>query len=464
MSEVPSHAEPPAEPPTAKAKSMRREVLELAWPIIGLNILQVLSLAVDTAMVGRSGNAEASLIGLGYASQLMFLLMMAMIGLTVGTVASMARARGRRDLESAQSIFQQSLQLTVLLGLAVAVVGNLLAVPLLQTLGANEETMGPALDYFRPLLVGVVFGYLTMVFAASLRAMGNTRIAFMVSLVMNGLNVVFNYGLILGNFGLPALGNTGAALGTVLSQCIAVLLMIRVLRRGAVPELKLWFRFTAFDKTVTRTLFRIGWPAALDMLVLNASLILTVGLLGRIDQAAVGAHSIGLRVQLLAFVPGIGVSQAIGALVGQALGAKRLDDARAVLRSGLWLCVGIMTSLGLILLVFADSIVGLFGVEAGTPMRELAVEWMQLLSYMMPASAVSIAVGGLLQGAGATMVSLRINAATSIGLLMPCAYLLGNVVGWGAVGVWMAFPISSVVRALWTVRAYRSGTWVMAKA
>jgi MATE family multidrug resistance protein len=443
---------------------MRRELLDLAWPIIGLNILQVLALAVDTAMVGRSGNAEASLIGLGYASQLMFLLMMAMIGLTVGTVASMARARGRGDLDSAQHIFHQSLQLTILLGLGVAVVGNIVAIPLLRMLGADEATMGPALDYFRPLLAGVVFGYLVMVFAASLRAMGNTRVAFMVSLAMNGLNVVFNYGLILGNFGLPALGNTGAALGTVLSQFIAVILMVGVLRRGKIPELKLWFRLTAFDKKVTQTLFRIGWPAALDMLVLNASLLLTVGLLGRIDQAAVGAHSIGLRVQLLAFVPGIGVSQAIGALVGQALGANRLDDAKSVLRSGLWLCVGIMTTLGLILLVFADSIVGLFGVEAGTPIRELAVEWMQLLSYMMPASAVSIAVGGLLQGSGATMTSLRINAATSIGLLMPCAYVLGNVVGWGAVGVWMAFPISSVVRATWTFTAYRHGAWARAKA
>ncbi len=443
---------------------MGREVLDLAWPIIGLNILQVLSLAVDTAMVGRSSNAEASLIGLGYASQLMFLLMMAMIGLTVGTVASMARARGRGDLETAQHIFQQSLQLTAMLGVAVAIIGNLLAVPLLQTLGADETTMGPALDYFRPLLVGVVFGYLTMVFAASLRAMGNTRVAFMISLAMNGLNVVFNYCLILGNFGFPALGNTGAALGTILSQSIAVVLMVLVLRRGAVPELKIVFRLRAFDKAVTQNLFRIGWPAALDMLVLNASLLLTVGLLGRIDQAAVGAHSIGLRVQLLAFVPGIGVSQAVGALVGQALGANRLEDARAVLRSGLWLCVGIMTSLGLVLLLFADSIVDLFGVKTGTPIHDLAVEWMQLLSYMMPASAISIAIGGLLQGAGATMVSLRINAATSIGLLMPCAYILGNVVGWGAVGVWMAFPISSVVRALWTVRAYRRGTWAHARA
>ncbi len=462
MSDAPSHAESSKAP--AAPKSMGREVLSLAWPIIGLNILQVLAFAVDTAMVGRSGNAEASLIGLGYASQLMFLLMMAMIGLTVGTVASMARARGRRDLESAQSIFQQSLQLTILLGLGVAVMGNLLAIPLLRALGADESTMGPALDYFRPLLTGVVFGYLTMVFAASMRAMGNTRVAFMVSLAMNGLNVLFNYGLILGNFGLPALGNTGAALGTLLSQSIAVILMIVVVRRGAIPELKLRFRLTAFSKKVTRTLFRIGWPAALDMLVLNASLLLTVGLLGRIDQAAVGAHSIGLRVQLLAFVPGIGVSQAVGALVGQALGAGRIEDARAVLRAGLWLCVGIMTSIGLVLFLFADPVVGLFGVKADTPIRELAVEWMQLLSYMMPASAVSIAVGGLLQGAGATMISLRINAATSIGLLMPCAFILGNVVGWGAVGVWMAFPISSVVRATWTVKAYHRGAWAKAKA
>ncbi len=446
------------------APSKHREVLALAWPIIGLNILQVLALAVDTAMVGRSGNAQDALVGLGYASQLMFLLMMAMIGLTVGTVASMARAHGRGDHGGAQHIFHQSLQLTVLLGLAVAAIGNALAVPMLEVLGADANTIGPALDYFRPLLCGVGFGYLTMVFAASLRALGNTRVAFLISLVMNGLNVLFNYGLILGNFGLPALGNTGAAIGTILSQAIAVVLMVTVIRRGVVPNITVPFAPKPIDKDVLRSLYRIGWPAAVDMLVLNASLILTVGLLGRIDQAAVGAHSIGLRVQLLSFVPGIGVSQAVGALVGQALGAQRLEDARAVLRAGVVLCLGIMTVLGLFLLIFASPIVALFGVPEGTTMHDLAVEWMRRLSYMMPASAISIAIGGVMQGSGATLISLRINAVCTIGLLMPLAYILGNAVGWGAVGVWMAFPLASVLRAAWMVRAYQSGAWAAAKA
>src|SRR5690606_37459411 len=99
-----------------------RRLFALAWPIIGLNVLQVLALAVDTAMVGRTANAELALTGMGYAGQLIFLLMVAMIGLTVSTVAFIARAKGAGDLDRARHILQQSVQLTCLLGVVVAVV------------------------------------------------------------------------------------------------------------------------------------------------------------------------------------------------------------------------------------------------------------------------------------------------------------------------------------------------------
>ncbi|MEM6997047.1 MAG: MATE family efflux transporter [Myxococcota bacterium] len=390
-----------------------KRLFKLAWPIIGLNVLQVLALAVDTAMVGRTGNAEVALTGMGYAAQLIFLLMVAMIGLTVGTVAFIARAKGAGHAERCSHILQQSVQLTVVLGVVVAVVGNALAVPLLSALGANETTMEPALDYFRPLLVGTVFNYLNILFAAALRGVGNTRLAFFVALGLNGLNAVLNYGLILGNYGLPALGNTGAALGTVAAQACAAAAMGVLLHRKTVPELSLRYRVEPLDRELTRSLLRVGWPAAADILVLNASLLSIVGMLGRVDQAAVAAHSIGIRVQSLAFVPGMSISQAVGAMVGQALGGNDVSAARRVLRSGVVLSVAIMTSLGTIIVLANHPIVEIFGVEKGTDLHAYSVQWLDLLGYGMPIVGVYIALSGLLTGAGATMISLRINTATT---------------------------------------------------
>lgn len=441
-----------------------RRLLGLAWPIIGLNLLQVLALAVDTAMIGRTPQAEAALTGMGYATQLTFLLMVAMIGLTVGTVAFIARAHGADQDHRVEHILQQSVQLTVALGVVVAVVGNLLAVPLLIALGAEGEAMDAGLAYFRPLLLGTAFSYLNILFAAALRGVGDTRAAFFVSLAMNGLNVVLNYFLILGNFGAPALGITGAAIGTVISQAVAVVIMVAWLYRGHIPGMKPRLRLAPVDWPLIQDLFRVGWPAALDMLVLNAAFLSIIGMLGRIDQDAVAAHGIGLRVQALAFVPGMSISQAAGAMIGNALGAEHVREARRVMWAGIVLCFAVMTPLGLILIGLADPIVVGFGVKADTDMHAFAITWMQLLGWAMPVVGAYIGFGGLFQGSGLTKASLTINAVTTLAIQIPLSFLLGFPLGLGAWGVWAAFPLTFVIKLAWAWLEYRRDRWAVTGA
>ncbi len=441
-----------------------RQLFRLAWPIVGINVLQVLALAVDTAMIGRTANAEDALTGMGYSVQLVFLLMVAMIGLTVGTVAFISRAHGAGNNDRAEHVLHQSVQMTIVLGIVVAIVGNLVAEPLLLLLGATQTTLPFALAYLRPLLLGAVFNYLMILFSAALRGVGNTRLAFFVSFSMNVMNLLFNYGLILGNLGMPALGIQGAAIGTVLSQFIASGLMAFVVYKRVEPGLYFTPKPKPIDRELVRDLIRVGWPAAADMLVLNAAFLAIIGMLGRIDQAAVAAHSIGLRVQALAFVPGMSISQAVGALVGQSLGANDIPSARKALHSGIAMNLAVMSTLGLILIVLAGPIVAGFGIEAGSDVRWLSVQWMELLGYSMPIVGVYIAFTGLLQGAGVTMVSLRINFFSTMVVQIPASYYLGFVVGLDAWGVWFAFPAVFILKVLWAFAEYRRGEWAQVGA
>lgn len=443
----------------AETPNIPRRLFELAWPIIGVNVLQVLALAVDTMMVGRTPDAEIALTGMGYASQLVFLLMVAMIGLTVGTVAFVARAHGAEDHDRVDHVFHQSVQLTVLLGVGIAVFGNLIAPGLLYVLGADAPSTSAGLAYLRPLLVGAVFSYLNILFAAILRGVGNTRLAFQVALVMNALNVLFNYGLILGNFGLPALGIQGAAIGTVCAQAIAAGLMAFFLWRGVVPGLKANFVPRTMDRPLARDLFRVGWPAAADMVILNASFLTIIGLLGRVDQSAVAAHGIGLRVQALAFVPGMSIAQATGAMVGQALGAGRVEEARRVVRASIVLSTAVMTTLAVVLIVLAEPIVGLFDIDPASELGRYSIMWLTLLGYGMPVVGTSITFGGMLQGAGETRTSLRINAWVTLAMQIPASFVMGIGLGWGAWGIWAAFPASFGVRAVWGYIEYKRERW-----
>lgn len=438
--------------------SISRRLVNLAMPVIGLNVLNVLALTVDTAMLGRIPDAEVALTGLGFAVQILFLLMVAMWGLTVGTVALIARAHGAVQPERVNHILIQSTQLTVLLSVIVAVVGNLLAEPLLVVMGAGPESTAAGLAYLRVLLAGVVFNYLNILYAAAMRGVGNTMLPFRVALLMNLLNFGLNYGLILGSYGLPALGIQGAAIGTLIAQAVAVVVMVALIRRGAVPGLDLPLKIRPIDRPLARTLVNIGTPTALDMVVFNAGFLSIVGMLGRIDEVAVAAHGIGLRVQALAFVPGMSIGQATGAMVGNALGADSLDEARAIARSAMGLCMVIMTGLGLIFIIGASPMLLLFDIQPGTDLAGYSITWIRLLGLCMPAVALYIALSGVFQGAGQTRIPLRINIVATVAQI-PMSAVFGFGLAMGAFGVWFAFPLALAMKSVMGVIAYRQDRW-----
>lgn len=429
--------------------------------MIGINVLSVFTLAVDTAMCGRLPNSETALKALGFATQIVFLLLVAMMGLTVGTVALVSRAYGAGEHKRVNHLLVQSTQLTFIVGVVVGGIGFVVAPQILMVLGATGAVIEQGARYLRPLMLGATFYYMTILYAAVMRGVGNTRIPFFCALAANALNVFLNYCLILGNFGFPALGVRGAAISTVIAMFVNMMLLAGVFRRGVLPNLLLPLRLEPIDRPLARELYRIGAPAALDMVILNAGFLSLIGFLGRIDEIAVAAHGIGLRVQGLAFVPGLAVSQATGAMVGQALGAGDVDRARAITRASIALCCAIMTVLALIFVFAAYPLVHVFDVRAHTALEAYSVQWLRLLGYTMLPVGVHIALVGLLQGAGATSTSLRINIVTTLALQIPLGALLGFGFHLGALGVWLSMPLAFVSKAALEYLAYKRERWAV---
>jgi putative MATE family efflux protein len=428
-------------------------------------VLLVLALAIDTVMLGHHDSSTVALIALGFATQIVFLLMVAMIGLSVGTVALVSRAHGANDSARVNHLLAQSTILTVVLGIAVAIVGNLVAPQLLRWLGASPPVVKSGLLYLRPLLLGTTFAYLCVLYSGVFRGVGNTRLPFFVALLTTLINVGLNAILIYGKLGIPALGIRGAAIGTVISQLCGAAILLRLLRRGTIANLRLSFARVAaqgrklVDGNLVRELVRIGAPAALDMVLLNAGFLSLIGMLGRIDEQAVAAHGIGLRIQTLAFVPGLSIAQATSALVGQALGAGGTEQAREVLRASLWMCTSIMSGLAIIIAVAAYPIVSLFDVPSGSKLEWYSVMWMYILGAGMPLAGIAIAFIGLFQGAGATGISLRINMLATLLIQIPLAAILGFVFDWKAFGVWLALPLAFLVKIALAMSAYKAGDW-----
>ncbi|MBC7171284.1 MAG: MATE family efflux transporter, partial [Polyangiaceae bacterium] len=338
--------------------------------------------------------------------------------------------------------------------------GNLLATPILRALGASGETLALAAAYLRPLFAGSVFYYVLILHGAALRAVGNTSIPLVIGLGWNALNVCFNYALIYGELGAPRLGVVGAAVSTVVAQAIGAFALLLSIARGAVHGATLELRIRGLDRGLARELVRLGLPASLDMMVLNAAFLSLVYLLGLVDGTAVAAHGVGLRVQNLAFVPALALAQAAGALVGNALGAGRAHDGRAVARAAAGFAACATSTLGLALVLFAAPLAEqAFAIESGSSLHGYSVTWMRVLGVGMPLAGVHLALIGTLRGAGATMTSLKINVVGTCFVQLPMSVLLGFILGLGPLGIWASVPISYVGKLFLSFLAYRRGAW-----
>ncbi|NOY91681.1 MAG: MATE family efflux transporter [Deltaproteobacteria bacterium] len=456
-------------PDSSSPSGLLRRIVSLALPVIGLNLLGVVTLLVDTLMVGRMREPGSALAALGFATQVVFLLMVAMMGLTVGAAAVISRAHGAGQRGRVEHVLRQASLLTLLAAILVAGAGNLVARPVLELLGARGAALDLGLVYLRPILSFTVFYYLNTLYAASLRSVGETRLPFLVALISNALNVALDYGFVLGRWGLPALGVAGAAWATVVSQALGTLLLVVLLSRGEVRAAWLRIRptpagrrgFFSLDLELAAELFRVGAPAALDMVVMNVAFMSIVGMLGRVSEAAVAAHGIGLRVQSLAFVPGLGISQVAGALIGNALGSRDVAKAKRLTRITVGLCTLVMGALGLIFVAGAPELVRLFVHDPASQLARLTETWIRLLGYGMPLVGVHIAFVGMLRGSGDTRQSLRINLIGTFLFQVPASWILWRVLGWQAFGIWLAFPVSFGLKAALGWLAYLRGRWAV---
>jgi putative MATE family efflux protein len=413
---------------------------------------------VDAVMCGNLPNGEEALMALGFAGQISFLIVI-MMGVTVGAVALVARAHGARARDRVQHLLQQSVQLTLIVGVVAGALGVAITRPLLWMLGATPAVEDAAYTYLAPLMAATVIGYLNILFGAVLRGVGNTRLALFAAIVVNLLNVLLNTVLIFGMGPVPALGLAGAAWGTILAQLVGVLLTVYLLRRGAEPALELRLSWAPMDLPLAKELFRVGAPAALDMMIMNSALFVIIALLGRAEPLAVAAHGIGMRLQSLAFVPGLSISQATGALVGQSLGAGDVPRVRQVVRASSWLAAGVLSAMGVMIILFAAPLIALFGAHPGSVLGDLTYTWMWLLALGMPLVGAHFAFVGLFQGSGATNTGLAINALTVFFFQIPLSLLLGPMLGWGPLGIWIAFPASYGMKLLLELWAYRRGRW-----
>lgn len=425
-------------------RSLRRRVLDLAWPVIGENLLETMLGIVDMILVAALG--AVAIAGVGSAIQIMFFVLAALSALSVGSAVLVAQAIGARDHGRASLLARQALVWSAIISIPLALVGVFLAEPIIGIFGLEPEVTSIGVEYLQVTMGTVVALVLLIIGKGVLRGAGDSRSPMLVTALANVVNIGLSYVLIYGVWGMPALGAAGSAWGTFAARSLALALLLGVLWRGR-NGVTLSGRLGWWPTPpIAKQILGLGVPAALEQLLTSAGFMMLTVLVAQFGTATVAAHRLTFTALSFAFLPGVGFGLAATALVGQSIGARRADEAVAAARIATFWALGWMSTFGLLLLLFANQVLRLFTDDPAV--LSAGVGGLRVLALVQPFWAVILVQSGALRGAGNTRFPLFVSGAGIWASVLLAALLL-NLVGGNLIAVWAAFlaiaPITSTL-------------------
>lgn len=443
-------------PPEVTSKMMYNDVFNIAWPsIIELTLTQLTSM-VDMMMVGRLGPYAIAAIGL--TNQPKFLMMTVFMAMNVGATALVARHKGADERHKANIILKQALILTFFLSIISSIVGYINAEWLVKFMGAADSmTLAGGTQYFKIQMTGFLFMALTSTMTATLRGVGNSRIAMMYNLTANVVNVVLNFLLIEGRFGFPRMELAGASLATIIAQFVAFCLALSVVLRGRnYLHISLKDGFKPQIKYM-KNIFQIGIPAMIEQLIMRAGMITYSKTVATLGTTAFATHQICLNILSISFMNGQAFAVSATSLMGQSLGKKRPDMAQAYTSRTRRLGMIVSIFIGLMFFLFASSITSLY-----TDDRQVIEQGARILTFVafiQPFQSSQFILAGSLRGAGDTRATAVISLLTVLLLRPSLAVFNIHILGLGLEGAWIALICDQMLRSLLVLLRFNSGKW-----
>lgn len=431
--------------------NVAKQLIRFSLPFILSNIVQSFYAVADMVIVGHFSNAN-NMSGVNIGGQVTFLVTNAVIGLSVGATVLIGQYLGsgkKNEIkETIGTLF------STLLVLAVVITAGMLFLnePLLKLINTPAESFAESKSYFNITLLGTVFIFAYNALSAIMRGMGDSKNPLKFVTIACFVNIVLDFILVK----YYNMGATGAAIATVFSQAISVILCVLYLKKNgfifdfAISSLK-------FHSERLKMLLKIGIPTMLNNITVSISfLFLTsfVNNLGVTASAAVGAVG---KFNSFAILPAIAMSSAISAMSAQNFGAGKTDRAVKTMKTGLVIAIAISYSIFVLTQLFPEVFLRVFNNEP--ELVETGVTYLRVFSFDYLFVPVIFCLNGLFIGAGHTTFSLFNSIISSLAVRIPAAYIFGTVLGKGLSGFALGAPFASGIALVIAIIFFFSGRW-----
>ena len=442
-------------------KEHMRKVIQIAWPAVLESFFVAFVGLVDSLMVSELGKEAVASVGL--TTQPKFVGLAMFFAVNVSLSALVARRKGENNREGANRIFITALSFIVVAAIILSILLVVFASPIIRLCGSEPDTHAGAVAYFRIIMGGMIFNCIQMGINSAQRGCGNTKITMRTNLVSNTVNVRFNFLLISGRFGFPALGIKGAALATVLGTVIACIMSIlSVCGKDTfvsfvyIMKEKIRPTLNAFGNIV-----KVGYSVFAEQLLLRVGFMATALMAAKQGTDAMAAHQVGMNIMGLSFSFGDGLQATAVALIGYSLGAK--DPELAKKYGSICRYIGGCISVVLAVLYFVGGglLYSLFFEEEA--IVALGVSIMRVIGLIVVLQISQVIYMGCLRGAGDTLFTAIVSTISVTIMRTAGSYFFCYVMGWGIVGIWMGVVADQVTRLVLASARFKQGKWINIK-
>ena len=437
--------------------SFYRTVIALVVPMALQNLINVGVTAADVIMLGAVG--EDALSGASLAGQVQYIMTLFLFGLTSGATVLTAQYWGKGDKDAIEKILGIAVKTAVFV--TALFTAAALAIPglLLRIFTSDPVVIAEGIKYLRIVAFTYVMIGITQAYLYIMRSVERVIVATVVYLLSLICNIIMNSIFIFGLFGLPAMGVSGAALGTLCARILEVVLVAGYARFFN-KDIKLRLRYVIHtDKVLFGDFMKYALPVVINEVMWGLGTAANTAILGHMGSPVVAANSVAQVARQLATVVSFGLSSAAAIYLGKTIGEKRMEHARAYAKRFIGLSL-IMGVLGGAVILIASPVASAF-----LSLSAEAKDYLRIMFFVMSYFVVGQAfnttmVVGIFRSGGDTRFGLILDVST----MWCCSILLGFLAAFvfklSVPVVYMILMSDEIIKIPITSWRYRSCKWL----
>lgn len=446
-------------------RNFYKMVLMIAVPIMIQNGITNFVSLLDNIMVGQVGTEQMT--GVAIVNQLIFVYNLCIFGGVSGAGIFTAQYFGQKDEEGVANTFRFKLWLAVILTGITVVIFLLFGEPLIQMYlngsqdgGDTAAVLRYGKDYLAVMLVGLAPFMLVQVYASTLRECGRTVVPMKAGIAAVFVNLIFNYLLIYGKFGFPEMGVTGAAAATVLSRYVEAVIVIGWTHRH--KEINTYirglYRTMKIPLSLTKRILIKGTPLLLNETFWAAGTAMLLQCYSVRGMNVVAGMNISNTISNLFNVVFIALGDSVAIVVGQLLGAGKMEEAKDTDRKMIAFSVACCTLIAVLMLFIAPLFPRLYNTNAQS--REFATYFILVVAVFMPQNAFLHAAYFTLRSGGRTVITFFFDSVFICCVSVPIAYLLGHFTSLYVVYIFIAVQLADMIKCVIGFILVKKGVWL----